>query len=427
MTFHVKAGPGADGATVVVAAPGGLRDAKPKSRSEVEIRFAQVQESDVPTDAGPAVRPLHAKSLWLENDKWICHTVGSSNFTGAGLGLADAPNVEANLAYFVARDRDPGLARRLEQVWPMHEYLDDSTLAFAPEPDETEGTEAQILPDFFQSATLRAVRPGELSLDLQFSPSAKPPPKWVIFVEGEKVPLLDEAAWIKKGQPTTASLAWPADLRPPTGLEVSLEEAAGRAWWPVNVWDFSALPPPEELRSLTLDALIDILTSAKPLREAMREWLRRRARAAMSGSSNAQVPELDPLRRVDTSAFVLQRTRRISWALRGLRDRLERPAATEDALNWRLGGPVGASAVARAIERECGPRSADEHAFALAEAGTRIDSRPARRCAGVSQRRGSARARSGFARELAPAAKAAAINASPPTRKYVEGALTELA
>jgi hypothetical protein len=210
-------------------------------------------------------------------------------------------------------------------------------------------------------------------------------------------------------------------------LEVSLKEGADRAWWPINVWDFNALPPPEELRSLTLDALIDILTSAKPLREAMREWLRRRARSAAAGSSGADVPELDPLRRVDTSAFVLQRTRRISWALKGLRDRLERPAPTADALNWRLGGPVGAAAVARAIERECATRSADEHAFALAELVlelVRVNPKDAPGCLSTAEVREQIRA---FAQAIAPAAKAAAGNASLPTRNYVEGALADLA
>ena len=33
-------------------------------------------------------RPLHAKAVWLENDRFIGLMLGSSNFTAAGMGLA---------------------------------------------------------------------------------------------------------------------------------------------------------------------------------------------------------------------------------------------------------------------------------------------------------------------------------------------------
>src|SRR2546430_11118749 len=37
------------------------------------------------SDLDKEVRPLHAKSLWLWNDRWHVYMIGSSNFTGAGL------------------------------------------------------------------------------------------------------------------------------------------------------------------------------------------------------------------------------------------------------------------------------------------------------------------------------------------------------
>ena len=74
---------------------------------------------------------------------------------------------------------------------------------------------------------------------------------------------------------------------------------------------------------------------------------------------------LDPHERVDTSTFLLQRTRRVSWALDALRTRLERPVASGEALDWRLRGPVGVQAISRAIVKEA--RSAEERAFLLAE------------------------------------------------------------
>src|SRR5439155_4437560 len=68
---------------------------------------------------------------------------------------------------------------------------------------------------------------------------------------------------------------------------------------------------------------------------------------------------------VDTSTFLLQRTRRVSWALAALRSRLDRPVASQEALEWRLRGPVGVQAIMRAISKEA--RSSEERAFLLAE------------------------------------------------------------
>ena len=123
----------------------------------------------------------------------------------------------------------------------------------------------------------------------------------------------------------------------------------------------ASLPPPAELIDLPLEVLIEILTSAKPLHLALQRWLKRQKGIGSDG------PEvlLDPHERVDTSTFLLQRTRRVSWALDALRTRLERPVASCEALDWRLRGPVGVQAISRAIVKEA--RSAEERTFLLAE------------------------------------------------------------
>src|SRR6185437_2623166 len=123
---------------------------------------------------------------------------------------------------------------------------------------------------------------------------------------------------------------------PPSELRVTWNDSGGAAWWPVNVLDPSALPPPAELKDLSLEELIDILTSAKPLHEALKKWLTRKSK-----KSPAEEIPMDPHRRVDTSSFLLQRTRRLSWALTALRSRLERPVFSETGLIWRLRGPIG--------------------------------------------------------------------------------------
>lgn len=151
--------------------------------------------------------------------------------------------------------------------------------------------------------------------------------------------------------------------RPPSGFWVSWDGTQGRAWWPVNVASGHALPPPEELRDLPLDVLIDILTSARPLHRALRAYLKRRNDA--QPRVDPTTPILDPHKRVDTSQFLLQRTRRVSWALNGLRERLERPVGTEESLHWRLRGPIGVIAVADALVKE--GQSDEEKAFLLSE------------------------------------------------------------
>jgi hypothetical protein len=115
------------------------------------------------------------------------------------------------------------------------------------------------------------------------------------------------------------------------------------------------------LKDLSLDVLIEILTSAKPLYQTLERWLRRRKQDKI----HEEGISLDPHKRVDTSSFLLQRTRRVSDALTGLRQRLERPVVSQQALEWRIRGPVGVMALAQAVGKEA--RSEQERSFLLTE------------------------------------------------------------
>jgi hypothetical protein len=75
-----------------------------------------------------------------------------------------------------------------------------------------------------------------------------------------------------------------------------------------------------------------------------------------------------PLERVDTSNFLLRRMRRVSHALEGLRERLEQPVCTTEALRWRLRGPLGALTLARRLAEE-DPEGA---AFMIAEVAATV-------------------------------------------------------
>ncbi len=161
--------------------------------------------------------------------------------------------------------------------------------------------------------------------------------------------------------PGCVRLTWDPQW-PPPGFRVRWTDAEGFAWWPVQAKSAAVLPPPSELKSLPLDVLVDLLTSALPLHTVL---AKHRKRKAGHGSADEDGVAVDPLKRVDASRFLMRRTRRVGWALAALRDRLERPAVSEAALQWRLRGPVGVLALADALEREA--HSADEAAFLLCE------------------------------------------------------------
>jgi hypothetical protein len=149
----------------------------------------------------------------------------------------------------------------------------------------------------------------------------------------------------------------------PSGLDVlwTAEDIDHKAWLPVCIESQTDLPPPEELRALTLDVLTEILGSARPLSMIVMAYLARKGL-----SEGARLSALDPLRRVDTSAYLLMRTRRVSAALRALADRLAEPFASEESLVWRLKGPCGAQAVIEAIAKEFG-HGTEEYRFFIAE------------------------------------------------------------
>ena len=72
---------------------------------------------------------------------------------------------------------------------------------------------------------------------------------------------------------------------------------------------------------------------------------------------------MDPHKKVDVRNFLLQRVRLVSRALEGMRERLERPAFTLDALEWRLKGPIGPIALAERLAAQEGEGAA----FMIAE------------------------------------------------------------
>lgn len=338
---------------VLLHAPESLLAARPASRKRTEsvVRRLVLQDG----------RPLHAKSLWLQSDRVILSMAGSSNFTSAGLGIGKTQNLEANIAYVVSQQSKEA-ARALNEAWLAADDLDDDLeLRWMPCPDEGEDSASPgvvLLPEFFGEASFGFKEKQQGFVELTFH--GTPARDWVIFAEDEPDPFLTQKSWVSSGRPSSLQMNWDRE-RAPSGFSVSWNGSGGLAWWPVNVVSTTSLPPPAELRDLPLDVLIEILTSAKPLHQALERWLRKQ----QGNKSQSSGVSLDPHKRVDTSSFLLQRTRRVSDALTGLRQRLEQPVVSEQSLEWRLRGPVGVLALGQAISKEA--RSEQERCFLLTE------------------------------------------------------------
>lgn len=344
--------PGEEG--LFLNAPESLLRSQPQGRPSINTQFHRVVLS--------GGRSLHAKGIWIADTRWSVYQIGSSNFTSAGLGLSNNPNFEANLVYLVDVHRFPEARRTLDATFPEGELIDPATdIRWKSRPAEGEDEVGQevLLPLCFGEATFDVDTSQQATIQLLIS--GMPPTDWQLITDGDSVRFWGEQEWADLGRPEQCSIPWKHD-RPPSGFWVHWPASPGPAWWPVNVSAGDVLPPPEELKHLPLDVLINILSSARPLHRVLQEYLKRRQKQVTNGENCVIV---DPHKRVDTSQFLLQRTRRISWALIALRKRLECPVVTLEFLRWRLRGPVGVMALAQALIRES--RSEAEKAFLLSE------------------------------------------------------------
>ena len=304
-------------------------------------------------------RPLHAKLYWLASQDRCAYVLGSSNFTQRGLGLNVHPNIEANLVY-VFRQNDRKVYRAFNNAWPEYSGVRARDLLFGDvhQDDDKPASQSQsALPFWCVNASLDSID-GAIQLVLTLD---KPTSDWVIRDHEDDEVVASSAQWKEKGGPGIFSIPWERRDLLPRLLKVDWDERF--AFWPVNIADMSLLPPPEGLRDLSLETLIEILTSQGSLRETMRQILKRRQ--GSNGNGAALADALDPHKRVQTSHHLIPRTRRISRVFAGLQNRLERPVVTLEALHRRLYGPVGVMAVVHALEKHAG--SNDELAFLLSE------------------------------------------------------------
>ena len=366
--FHV-AGEEAEGTgRWRLEAPAHLLAATPKGRPGVSTDLHAVRVTDVATDFGLERRPLHAKILALQHETWSALLVGSSNFTSAGTGLSPyARNFEANVLYFVRAPEADGARKAMEQRrlqgGAAVPRTDDIDFEPAIDPDTPGENTAPPLPSFFAEATLNAAGDDGYELALTLAPPA-PAGDWAVR-HGDVV-IVEQQSWSAQGRPMVISSTLPRHGPPPSMLEVRWGDSTHTAAWPINVRTADALPAPAELQGLSLAALLDLLSSARPLHEALRAWMRR-----LPDDDDADVEQavelVDPHAKVDTSGFLIKRVQRACWALLQLRKRLEEPLLSSAAMAWRINGPVGARSVLAAMARQSDPKLPDEWAFLLCE------------------------------------------------------------
>ena len=338
---------GSPGATPRLMAPRSLVRTAEKYHARVRVEMLP------PVDDDKNARPWYAKMLTLRSEAYSALMIGSSNFTGAGMGVTPHRHAEANLLTLVDRVASGRESGRLEAIWPEMEMVTDPDaaewLGAKPE-DEDEQATTTALPAGFLSATYRAGEVRQIVLRLD---AAQLPADWRVHACGrDERELLTDATWRESGQPREIVVDWDA-AQPPDRLLVRWAE--GEAFLPLNVEDSRALPPPAKLEEMSADEMLWILATVDPS-AAFRVWARRQQSSELFDEEidSATPPDLDPLRRYDLQATFLHRIRRRARVLGQLRANLERPVWSRQA-----GARVATSRVdrRRAARRSFGTRA----------------------------------------------------------------------
>ena len=328
-----------------------------------------IAPNEVPTYVVPLCRAgektnrdLHAKGVLITGEGTAVLLCGSSNFSPHGMGVGMA-NVEANLCYLDdldAKRNGVTLRSRLpvhwdkdrcdNPIWP--EIADDERLKEIE--DEQPGSD-RPLPAAFRWAIYNQ-RTAVLTIALDLS--AEFPAVWSLRWPGERSegspPLADQG--YQRWPPPNANLVLPlpASLRGANVAGLRLvwrgkDDTYQSAILPVHVSSGDDLLPPEEFRSLTASGILECLLSGRN----PAEWVEAMERRQASGVKPSAASEFDSLRAVDTSSYVLYRTRRLGTALSALGHRLLRTVPTRDAMAYRLRqDPLGPRMLAEAFVNE---------------------------------------------------------------------------
>lgn len=311
-------------------------------------------ETDDGQDASrgqPPQREMHLKAVALCDAQDVFLMFGSSNFTPRGMGVG-AFNIEANLVY---RDRND--EKRDGKTWwsrleiPKQCYsLKELQCQPLKDGSEDEPPAVPVAPAFFAWATYA---PGSGKLCVELDRTRPEPQDWSISLgERKSEPLFQRTAGAPAAERRRLEHVFPEPSR-----EVNITSLIVR-WWdaqgtlqseelPVSVEDRDELPPPEEFRALSPDAIIDCLISGKSPAHWLDDEQRKKSRERRSDKAG-----FDSHKVVDPSGYLLYRVRRFGRALGALGDRLAASTLLPDAVRYRiLQDPLGPLGLARALVR----------------------------------------------------------------------------
>jgi hypothetical protein len=284
---------------------------------------------------------------------------GSSNFTVAGLGLIPTRNAEANLVTIVDRvshTREKGSLRGVWDAMTPVKDPDRATWQRAGD-EEDEGTGLPFPPGFL-AATFHAG--DERRMIIRLAPESLPASWSVTAVGGvdDGTLVLTSEAWRTAGSTPSPEIPW-SPTEPPERLRVDWNGL--HAFLPLNVADALTLPAPSELDAMSADEMLAIIAASDP-GGALRAWASRHqvADPSIDDDLDSATPiDLDPLSRYRLGDTFLHRVRRRARVMADLRRYVERPAATEQALEWRLRGLIGIRPLAEKLLTEFETAGAD--------------------------------------------------------------------
>jgi len=331
----------------LIMAPESLKVKRFEGRPSPDISFRGNSMFSKDENGNERIRSPHLKNILIENDEWLLYMIGSSNFTSPGTGLAPRSNYEANIVYIVNKNKNPSGYDRLQASFSEDEYLEQSEIEFSQLnfSDEEGEPGIPILPLFFESC--EAIWQNGVFIRFHFDKNHS----IGAFRISDESGILNFQSkyWTLKQEPEFIILPWP-EKPIPSGFNVYIEDEVMPAFWALNAETRKVLPTPDVLKNLKLPELIEILSSTRTLISSMRKILRDKESSSESGYHEKEY--MDPHKRVDTSGYILQRTRRMSNALSALGERIARPVYTMESLEWRLNGPVGVSALCEAMAKE---------------------------------------------------------------------------
>ena len=317
-----------------------------KANQTVKVRMYEAKKSDYGDFHG---RMLHSKLLAFVGEKKSLVMIGSSNFSTLGLGLSKKKsNYEANVVFLL--DSDKSSEKFIEQILLPSDEIDITKATWLPDKtvDQAEQIAKVPFPTFIRSIIFNS-KDDRSFYTVNFDIDA--PNFNVLSPDGQSL----EAASEKKANVILLSVK---HIVPHSDLKIEWDER--QALFPVSIESQDAIPVPDYLRNLSLEDLVSLLSSNLPLQKALQRFLRKKK------DEEGKFKEfMNPHDHVDTSKFILQRTRQFGWAISALKRQIENSPISVEQLKWRLNGPVGVFAVKDAILRFF--PDPEERTFFLAE------------------------------------------------------------